>query len=412
MNNLSIYSSYLEKHGLHPTLIPANPEPELSTIVIIPSHEEKDLIKTLQSLKDCEEPNTLTEVIVILNHSESAPNELILFHKLQYEQLQNWIKINSTRFVRFHCIEPLVFKNKIAGVGSARKAGMDEAINRFKTIANSNGIIVNLDADCIVESSYLKDIENYFSSPDRKSCLSINFSHRIDDEKNHKAILEYELHLRYYIASQKLINYPYAFQTLGSCFAVRALDYCRQGGMNQRKAGEDFYFLHKFSVNNQLDELDKVLVYPSSRISERVPFGTGRAIIKFEENKNQLTYSLEAILLFGKLISLIPGWYNNDSWKEDLISLHEDLFNYFIDEQLESEIKLCRNNCATIESFTKRLLKWFNPFRLMKYLHYMRDHQFPDQEVKLEAQKLLSILDEKNSDYKILYALLSKIKEV
>ena len=30
--------------------------------------------------------------------------------------------------------------------------------------------------------------------------------------------------------------------------AVRADAYLRQGGMNRRKAGEDFYFLNKFMV--------------------------------------------------------------------------------------------------------------------------------------------------------------------
>lgn len=46
--------------------------------------------------------------------------------------------------------------------------------------------------------------------------------------------------------------------------------------MNQRKAGEDFYFLHKFSILDQLGEINVEIVLPLARSSDRVPFGTGK----------------------------------------------------------------------------------------------------------------------------------------
>lgn len=56
--------------------------------------------------------------------------------------------------------------------------------------------------------------------------------------------------------------------------------------MNQRKAGEDFYFLHKFSILDQLGEINVEIVLPLARSSDRVPFGTGKAISQIIQGKN------------------------------------------------------------------------------------------------------------------------------
>lgn len=387
----NIYESYLSKHKLHEIRIDADPESELNYIIVIPAYYEPDIILTLDSLAAITIDHIYVEIIIVLNYSESSDESVITFHSQQFKEIQHWINLHSNQFLKFYCTTPIVFKDKVAGVGSARKAGMDEAVNRFKTIGNQKGVIINLDADCLVHKDYLKTIDGYFNSLNHKPCVSINFSHRLDVQENSLAIQEYELHLRYYIAVQKYIHYPFAFQTLGSCFAVKALDYCRQGGMNQRKAGEDFYFLHKFSIINQLDEIEDVLVYPSSRKSLRVPFGTGKAIYKYDELSQQLTYSLDALLLFGRLISNINSWDSNHSIEQDLKNIHPQLAIHFTSEGIIDEINLCKKNCANNVSFQKRMMRWLNPFRLMKYLHYMREHGFPDQDVKNETRKFLKL---------------------
>jgi hypothetical protein len=63
------------------------------------------------------------------------------------------------------------------------------------------------------------------------------------DKKIIQSIISYELHLRYYIQKQKFIGLPYACHTVGSSMAVKASSYCKYGGKNTRKAGQDFYFL-------------------------------------------------------------------------------------------------------------------------------------------------------------------------
>ena len=65
------------------------------------------------------------------------------------------------------------------------------------------------------------------------------------DDNSYKAVWLYELHLRYYKQALQFTGFPYYYHTIGSAFAVNAEVYCKQGGMNRQKAGEDFYFLQK-----------------------------------------------------------------------------------------------------------------------------------------------------------------------
>ena len=82
----------------------------------------------------------------------------------------------------------------------------------------------------------------------RSPGCSIYFEHPLHgplEPKVYEAIAAYELHLRYYVQALRYAAFPYAHHTIGSSMAVRADAYAKQGGMNKRQAGEDFYFLHK-----------------------------------------------------------------------------------------------------------------------------------------------------------------------
>ena len=48
------------------------------------------------------------------------------------------------------------------GVGLARKTGMDEAVRRFNSINRPDGVILNIDADCTVDSNYFIEICDKF----------------------------------------------------------------------------------------------------------------------------------------------------------------------------------------------------------------------------------------------------------
>ncbi len=385
--------SYLQKNAVSNALVKEGPSSDIIASIVIPSFNEPLLFSTIQSVLDAHIPPGRVEILVILNHPISADQSVAEFHQSQYDQICQWSVRNLQDKFYLACIPPVVLPNKIAGVGMARKLGMDEAVRRFELL-NRDGIIINLDADCLVSKSYLNELIDFHHTQADIDAISIGFEHNLDieDREIREAIILYEIHLRTYIGWQKQFAYPFAFQTLGSCFSVRSKAYQALGGMNKRKAGEDFYFLHKYSVLSKLATLNKALVYPSGRISHRVPFGTGKAVADIIQKKKKLkTYNPEAIQAFCNFMKEISTAYSDFqgevefSWFSPVVSLNEFLHASKFGESL----KEAKANSAGESSYQKRISRWFDPFRLMKYLHFARQHEYPDIDVQDSAQKLL-----------------------
>ncbi|MBK6824419.1 MAG: hypothetical protein IPG87_16095 [Saprospiraceae bacterium] len=386
-------NSYISQKILNPALLKENPDPALDVIVVIPAFNEGNLLLALDSLVQANTLGINVEVIPILNYPENKGAQYLDFHEQQRAQLLLYSEKNNRSGFTIHCLPIQLLPAKHAGVGLARKIGMDEAVRRFHHIRKPKGIILNFDADCICHENYFQSIFNYYQMPAAKPAVSIGFAHPLVNipEKQRQAIIDYELHLRYYINAQKYFNYPFAMQTLGSCFGVTAESYCAQGGMNKRQAGEDFYFLHKFSVLDQLGEINEALVYPSSRKSDRVPFGTGKAIGQYLDQNFQLSYSLEAIHLFMIFFHQLHEFYtlNSTVAVAKLKEISPILAESLMDQGFLQELDLIQKNTSGEKAFVKRFNRWANPFRLMKFLHEVRDKGFPDEEVGIGAAKLM-----------------------
>ena len=202
------------------------------------------------------------------------------------------------------------------------------------------------------------------------------------------AIIDYELHLRYYINAQRWAGFPFAYQTIGSSMAVRANAYQAQGGMNKRKAGEDFYFLQKFIELGSFGEIKTTKVIPSPRPSDRVPFGTGKAVSKILNNSGELTtYAPQSFVDIKAFFENITNFYNSDL---NLKHLPESVVSFLEQQNWTKEMERIRRNTASVEAFQKQTFRWFNAFRLMKFLHFSRDHFYPDIPVTAAAKWLLA----------------------
>ncbi len=279
---------------------------------------------------------------------------------------------------------------KHAGVGWARKIGMDEGLRRLKKV-NNDGVLVGFDADSKVQLNYFNEINNYFSTKSNLGA-SIYFEHPINDNNFSKEQLFniscYELHLRYYKNSLKYCGLPYSFHTVGSSFAVRASTYAKQGGMNRRKAGEDFYFINKVIKGGGFGEINTTKVIPSPRMSDRVPFGTGRAMIEAKEGKTDLnlTYSFQIFQILKVWIELIEsGNYNYHSFP--------DLIKKFISESSWLKtFQLLQNNTSSVKSFQKRFFAKYDAFWVLKFVHFSRDEFYSDSSLLINVNSyLLSI---------------------
>ncbi len=286
------------------------------------------------------------------------------------------------------------FDDKKSGVGRARKVLMDTASMRFAQINNPNGVILCFDADSTCEQNHLDMVLKAFERNAKMQAASIYFEHNLEnlEAEQMQRIVEYELHLRTYIGWKKYIGLPYAFQTIGSSMAVRVKDYLDKGGMNIRKAGEDFYFLHKFTNTGNFGEIKTTAVYPSSRISDRVPFGTGRALLDALSGKKEiLTYNPKSYGSFHQFILHLEDWYTTKKKNTDCLS--QELIQWFSANKVESILLECKNNSSDFLSFKKRFYTRFDAFRFMKYLHQMRETHWPDVKVLDGAKALCTKLN-------------------
>jgi hypothetical protein len=89
--------------------------------------------------------------------------------------------------------------------------------------------------------------------------------------------------------------------------------------MNTRQAGEDFYLLQKFIEIGSLQEIRNTAVYPSSRTSLRVPFGTGKAMHQMQlDSMEWKTTAFETFKLIKPLFNKLPElrhWVRNHTTK-------------------------------------------------------------------------------------------------
>lgn len=331
-------------------------------IAVIPAcGEDEHIGNCLDSLCNCNPININVTILTVINHGYlSSPH--IKESNLRTLQILESIKKHHSHLQ----IVASYPSEGINGVGSARKWGMDIATMAFEK-RKQNGIIVCLDADCTVEKNYFEEIWSAFIKNPEKYSASIYFEHPLP----HENIIQYELHLRYYIDIQRWLGLPYAYQTLGSAMAVRSKAYTKLGGMNKRQAGEDFYFLHKFISIAKCFEINTTCVYPSARKSDRVPFGTGKAMTNLENNKISLqTYHPDNFEIIKNFCDMVMHTYPDFRINFEKIKPLEDWLTLKNFDQKLFEIK---RHTSNFESFKKRFFQWYDAFKLMKSLHHMRN---------------------------------------
>ena len=200
----------------------------------------------------------------------------------------------------------------------------------------------------------------------------------------------YETYLHYYKQAMAFTGFPHAIYTIGSAFAVRAEAYVKQGGMNRKQAGEDFYFLHKLAQVGSIGEINQTCVYPSARISHRVPFGTGPVLRKWLEGDESLTqtYNFQAFQDLKQLFDLLPQLYTENSIQSLLDQLPVPLRTFLSEDGFVASLDEVRANAARFSSFQKRFFANFNAFKMLKFLNFTHPHCYPLQDLE-EAYRQL-----------------------
>ena len=145
-------SIYLERYAyFKEALIKEKPEPTLFLTIVIPCFNEPEICSTLTSLINCTLPKKSVEIIIVVNNAENSSQEILSQNNKTINEIKQFKTENKcNHHLKIHIIQALLLPKKYAGVGLARKIGMDEAVRR-----NPNGVIICLDADSLVEKNYL-----------------------------------------------------------------------------------------------------------------------------------------------------------------------------------------------------------------------------------------------------------------
>ena len=395
-------SAYLNKRASGTWQIENDYKKYFQYIIVVPAIAERDalpkLIKSLEKNDKLELHNTL--LLIVVNNSVSSSDEVKNDNQKTLAYLK---KIKSRVNISFvdAASSGKEMDDKNGGVGLARKIGMDLALTKFDYLSINKNIMICTDADCIVDSDYISEISQEFNRNNFEAAV-VNFAHDISgrDEET-KAIICYEIFLRYYVLGLSFAKSDYAFHTIGSTMLCTPDAYVKVEGMNKRKAAEDFYFLEKLAKIYPIGEIKSTFVHPSKRGSWRVPFGTGRSVDRYLSNSRDeyLLYDPKSFVIlktwlevfFDNLVpnpsSLIKISNNISPALSDFLSKQD--FGNFINKVL-----LKNNNPNEIE---KQKHFWFDAFRTLKLIHYLRDATYPNINMFDALDELLKIMKIENS---------------
>jgi hypothetical protein len=271
------------------------------------------------------------------------------------------------------------------GVGQARKIGMDYAVARAASCNAANGAqeffpcLAMLDGDTLVRENYVQALFDFAAS--KKSAALTEFLH----QKNNNAELEnairiYEDFLRGHSECLKACGTPYYHIALGPTIVCSLEAYCASGGMNVKDAGEDFYFLQSLiKLCLGRDETIAMLdcaVYPQSRLSCRVPFGTGQKIAGIAKNPAQnLAYSPKA---YASAAFFIEQATCADNSLEEKLRGDSALYDFLIKENFFAAWQKIKEKTLGADLSNKKALcrafhTWFDGLKIIRLIRIISE---------------------------------------
>ncbi len=389
--------SYLNRNNIVEGRISEPTPGNLHFIVVIPCMNEPGILKTLHSLHQSAQKEWPVEIIVVVNSSERSSAGVLSRNLKTILEIKQWCRTHCEDHFNTHIIHLHKIPDKRAGAGYARKAGMDEALFRFHTIRKPEGIIVSFDADATCRKNFFRSLHDHFNKQPETGGSSIYFEHPLEgkefDQTVYHAICRYELHMRYYVQGIRNSGFPYAYHTVGSCFCVKAYVYAAHGGMNKRKSGEDFYFLHKIIPHTRFSEINTTTVHPSPRPSTRVIFGTGPAVHNILKSPDPCfyTYHWQSFSLLREFYQHKDRFYRSgtEQVNRSLGKLSPVTAKYLSSGSFFEEISEINRNSSAREHFNKRFFLRYNMLWILKFLNHLHREQFQRQAVEKAADMLL-----------------------
>ena len=353
-------------HG-EPNKIPHNQRYDF--FIIIPAYSEYEYIdNTLFSINDQIDIdfNKLL-VIVIINNSLSSSSEVKENNFNTYTKLIKRKYDFELIIIDSFSLE-YAYDKKIAGVGLARKIGMDFCI----PYSHKHSLYCSVDADTIIEKKYLDYISQIYHKFLFKAAV-VNFSHQLTSNSIvNEAICEYELLLKQIAQQVHQSGSPYGYVSMGSTIICTVLAYISVGGMDPKQATEDFYFLQKLAKYDKIHQIDEILVHPSARQEQRVYLGTGYRLnnIANESLFSDLQFNQQAFQDLSFIYSTIKENWNCslDDIQAVFIKYNEEIWAYFIHNSFDDIFYKIKKNTNNQKQFINQFNYWFDNLKIYKFL--------------------------------------------
>lgn len=374
--------------------------PYYQNSIVIPAYNETEAL--LNQLKNIQVGSKLL-VIIILNCPPSAPARAIertvslwrcICDLPQTQTMQHRASPTDTYVAALttnidilavnSCsqlpdwIKPHADKHK--GVGLARKIGMDIACLLWTQGFISEPWIANTDADVRWPRDYITALKQQLAANTRGVAV-FPFEHQswldnaaLCQQHNEDASL-YDISLRYYVLGLRFAQSSWAYPTIGSTLAIHVESYCQVRGFPLRTAGEDFYVLNNIAKLAPVHCIERPKLIISNRQSDRVPFGTGPSINTIAS----LPDSYNAFLLYHPdIFQQLRHWH----WALRNLSLNElqeptPKAQEYWWEGLDALGYRKTVHSLQPNQWRYQLWQWFDGFRTLKLIHWLREHYFP-----------------------------------
>ncbi|MCA1580780.1 MAG: glycosyltransferase family 2 protein [Acidobacteria bacterium] len=396
-------TQYLSRHAEPEAAIAARLPGRFGHALVIPAYGEREsLFPLLGSVPAGPKGDVL--IVVVVNSRADSPQRIHEANAAVRERLSRELPegedLSASPPIRAHRLPagtllvidravPGHYLPESQGVGLARKIGSDVVLALQAAGTVTSPWIHNTDADVLLPPDYFDQTDAL--DPAGAGCAIYFYDHRFEEDPAlAEAARLYEISLRYYVLGLAWAESPYAYQSMGSCLAIPAAAYTAVRGFPRKNAAEDFYVLDKLAKAGTILRLSGTALLLEGRPSDRVPFGTGRALRDLVAKKRALDgFKLYHPLVFGHLAAwlrvlsavaasggdLAAGFRE---LPESNLFFRADLLEKTLGEMGAFEaVRLAAAEAREPAALQRRLHTWFDAFRTLKLVHALRDEGFP-----------------------------------
>ena len=283
------------------------------------------------------------------------------------------------------------------GVGLARKIGADIALELIVAGRVRHPFVAMTDADTRLPENYFGRLAEL--DPECSAAM-FPFWHEPSGQREiDRATALYEIRLRYIQRGLQWAQSPYAFHSVGSTMVVHALRYAQVRGVPLRQAAEDFYLLGKLSKIRPLARLEGAPLLIRSRLSDRVPFGTGAETGRLARCDQLTLYHPDCFATVRDVMRRLQSLSERRrvAGNEWLAHLSPPVERFLESQGALVAWPQLSQQAPHPRARLRRFHDWFDGFRTLKLIHHVRDRVAPSLPWQ-DALRLAPFMDDATDD--------------